>query len=341
MKVSTIGLDLAKNVFQVHAVDSEGRVILRRKLRRQGVLAFFAGLEACTVAMEACATAHYWGRELEALGHRVRLIPPAYVKPYVKRGKKNDAADAEAICEAAGRPGMRFVPVKSVEQQALLMLHRARALLIRQRTRLINALRAHLAELGIVAAKGRENVAGLIARLDEAESGLPAAALPGLKALAGQIGSLKEALRPLDAEILARHRADPASRRLATIPGVGPIVASALAATMGEAKRFRSGRHFAAWLGLVPKQNSSGGKARLGRISKMGDRYLRSLLILGATSRLRRAAKASPAEAEWTRRLLGRRPPRLVTVALSNKMARVAWALLAHGQDYRTESKAL
>lgn len=221
------------------------------------------------------------------------------------------------------------------------MLHRSRALLIRQRTRLINALRAHLAELGIVAAKGRENVAGLIARLDEAESGLPVAALPALKALAEQIGSLKEALRPLDAEILDRHRADPASRRLATIPGVGPIVASALAATMGDAERFRSGRHFAAWLGLVPRQNSSGGKARLGAISKMGDRSLRSLLILGATSRLRRAAKTSPAEGEWTRRLLGRRPPRLVTVALANKMARVAWALLAHGQDYRTDLKTL
>lgn len=336
MQVNTIGLDLSKTVFQVHGVDGAGAVVVRKRLRRSQVLGFFAGLAPCVVGLEACGTAHYWARELGKLGHEARLMAPSYVKPYVKRGKKNDATDAEAICEAAQRPGMRFVTVKSADQQGALMLHRARALLIRQRTMLVNALRGHLAEFGIVAARGIWNVKGLMALVtDGGEDRISELARPALRALADQIAALGERLRDIDRAILAWHRDNEASRRLATIPGVGPITASAIAATVDDARRFRSGRHFAAWLGLVPRQHSSGGKEKLGRISKMGDRYLRTLLVIGATNRLRYARAQTSADAAWINGLLGRRPPRLVTVALANKMARVAWALMARGGVYR------
>lgn len=336
MKIGTIGLDLSKKVFQVHGADAAGAAVFRKRLRRSEVSGFFAGLEPCVVGMEACGTAHHWARELGELGHEVRLIAPSYVKPYVRRGKKNDAADAEAICEAVQRPAMRFVAVKSEEQQGALMLHRTRALLIRQRTMLVNALRGHLAEFGIVATKGIWNVKALAARVaDETESRIPAVARPALQALAGQIAALREPLGKIDAALLAWHKANEASHRLATIPGVGPVVASAIAATAGDGRQFRSGRHFAAWLGLVPRQNSTAGKERLGRISKRGDRYLRMLLVLGATARLRHARTGAGADAKWINRLLARRPPRLVTVALANKMARVAWAVMARGEVYR------
>jgi len=336
MQVNTIGLDLSKQVFQVHGVDGAGVVVVRRRLRRSQVLGFFADLAPCVVGLEACGAAHHWGRELEKLGHAVRLMAPSYVKPYVKRGKKNDATDAEAICEAVGRPGMRFVKVKSADQQGALMLHRARALLVRQRTMLVNALRGHLAEFGIVAARGIWNVKGLMALVaDDGEGRIPMVARPALRALADQIAALGERLREIDRAILAWHKDNEASRRLATIPGVGPITASAIAATVGDGRQFRSGRHFAAWLGLVPRQHSSGGKEKLGRISKMGDRYLRTLLVIGATNRLRYARTKTSADATWINRLLARRPPRLVTVALANKMARVAWAIMAKGDVYR------
>lgn len=335
-EVSTIGLDISKRVFQVHGAGAGGEMVIRKRLSRSEMPRFFATLRPCLVGVEACGAAHYWARELGALGHEVRLMAPSYVKPYVKRGKKNDAADAEAICEAVRRPGMRFVAVKREEQQGALMLHRTRALLIRQRTMLANALRAHLAEFGIVAAKGLSQLGALAAvATDEAETRIPAVARPALRALVDQIAAVGERLRGLSKAILAWHKDNDASRRLATIPGFGPIVASAVAASVGDARQFRSGRHFAAWLGLVPRQNSSGGKERLGRISRMGDRYLRSLLVIGATARLRSARARPSADTEWIARLLGRRPARLVTVALANKMARIAWVLLARGEVYR------
>jgi transposase len=341
MQVSTIGFDQAKRVFQVHGVDARGEAVLRRRLRRTEVLRFFAVLPPCVIGMEACGAAHHWARELRKVGHEVRLMAPSYVKPYVKRGKKNDAADAEAICEAVQRAAMRFVAVKSEEQQGALMLHRARTLLIRQRTMLVNALRGHLAEFGIVAPKGIWNVKMLTALVaDEGESRIPEVARPALRALAGQIAALREPLGKIDAALLAWHKDSEASRRLATIPGVGPLVASAVAATIGDGRQFRSGRHFAAWLGLVPRQNSSGGKDKLGRISKMGDRYVRSLLVIGATARLRYARASGAVDAAWINRLLERRPARLVTVALANKMARTAWALMAHGGVYHTPPTA-
>jgi transposase len=336
MQVSTIGLDLAKRVFQVHGIDADGSVVLRRRLRRSEVLRVFARLSPCLVGIEACGTAHHWGRELSRLGHQVRLLPPAYVKPYVKRGQKNDAADAAAICEAVGRPDMRFVPLKTVEQQAALMLHRTRSLLVGTRTRLVNALRSHLAEFGIVAPRGIGQVKALAALVaDPDEARIPELARPALQALCMQLDQLAAQLRQVEAAILTEHRGNDASQRLASIPGIGPITASAIVASIGDASQFHSGRHFAAWLGLVPRQNSSGEAQRLGGISKMGDRYLRSLLVLGATARLRHPGKASAAETAWLDRLRDRRPARLVTVALANKMARVAWALLAHNERYR------
>lgn len=336
MQVSTIGLDLAKRVFQVHGVSATGVVALRKRLRRREVSSFFARLDPCVVGLEACGTAHFWARELRALGHEVRLIAPSYVKPYVKRGKKNDAADAEAICEAVQRPAMRFVAVKSAEQQGALMLHRSRDLLVRQRTMLVNALRGHMAELGIIAPKGLWHVKALAPLIaDETESRIPAVARPALRALSDQIAALAEPIRQIETAILAWHQTNEVSRRLATIPGFGPIVASGIAATVGDGRQFRSGRDFAAWLGLVPRQNSSGGKERLGRISKMGDRYLRRLLVIGATARLRYADRPSAPDGAWINQLLSRRPPRLVTVALANKMARTAWAIMAHGGVYR------
>lgn len=331
-EVVTVGVDLAKNVFQVHAIDADGKVLVRRQLRRAEVLKFFAALPPCLVGMEACASAHHWGRELLALGHDVRLMPPAYVKPYVKRGK-TDAADAEAICEAVTRPTMRFVAVKSVDQQAVLMLHKTRDLLIRQRTALINALRAHLSEYGIVTSKGPGGVTELMKLLHEGQETLPVHARSALHGIGSQLRSLASEVDRLEAQILAWHRADDTSRRLATIPGIGPITASAIAAAVPDASLFRSGRQFAAWLGLTPRANSSGGKERLGGISKQGDGYLRKLLVVGATAVMRMARK-EPSRQPWLAQLLERKPVKIATVGLANKTARIAWAVMTRKEVY-------
>ena len=335
MQISTIGLDLAKSVFQVHGVDMAGKAVVARQLRRGQVAGFFGKLPPCLVGMEACSTAHHWARELIKLGHTVRLIPPAYVKPYVRRGK-NDAADAAAICEAVTRPSMRFVAVKSTGQQGALMAHRCRDLLIRQRTQLVNALRGHLAELGLVAAQGRQGVAALIALVrDDAGTELPGPVRAALLALIAQLEALNAQTGALEKTIHELHRASDASRRLETIPGIGVIGASAIAATVTDPSVFKSGRDLAAWIGLVPRQNSSGGKERLGRISKQGDRRLRRLLVLGAAAQLRHA-RAHPEKHPWLTRLLSRRPAKVAMIALANKMARIAWAVLAKGGTYQT-----
>src|SRR5215470_16599506 len=295
-EVTTIGLDLAKHVFQVHGVDASGVTVLRKRLRRSQVMAFFAGLPRCLIAVEACATAHYWARELQALGHEVRLMPAQYVKAYVKRNK-NDAADAEAICEAVQRPRMRFVPIKTAEQQAALLLHRGRERLVRQRTTLVNALRAHLAEFGVIAPVGLRHVGRLIAVVrDEGDRRVPDLARPVLQVLAAQVEVAEAAVAEVEQQLMAWHRSNPLSQRLATIPGIGPIIATAIAATVVEPSGFASAREFAAWLGLVPRQHSTGGKARLGGISKRGNRYLRRLLINGASANLLRskATNANP-----------------------------------------------
>ena len=334
MQVSTIGLDLAKTKFQVHGVDAEGKIVVARQINRGQMRTFFAKLPRCLVGMEACATAHHWARELMELGHDVRLMPPAYVKPYVRRGK-NDAADAAAICEAVTRPSMRFVPVKSIEQQAALMAHRSRDLLIRQRTQLLNALRGHLAELGLAAAQGREGMATLIGLVTSQDKpALPAAVRAALMPLIDQLQALQQQIDALDKVIHAQHRASEASRRLETIPGIGVIGATAIAATINDPGAFRSGRELAAWIGLVPRQNSSGGKQRLGGISKQGDRYLRRLLVVGASAVLRHA-RAHPDKHVWLTQLLARRPAKVAIVALANKMARIAWAVLRRGETYR------
>lgn len=336
VEVSTIGLDIAKSVFQVHGVDGSGGTVVRRQLRRGEVLTFFGGLAPCLVAIEACGSAHYWARALGALGHAVRLLPPAHVKPYVKRGRKNDAADAAALAEAVTRPHMRPVPVKSAENQAMILLHRTRDLLVRQRTMLICAFRSHLGEFGVIAAQGKGGFANLRASLDGAAGeAVPEPALAALKLIAAQIDDADAKIEAIEKEIVARHRADVASRRLATIPGIGPITASALAAAVPDAASFSSGRQFAAWLGLVPGQNSTGGKERLGRITKTGDRYLRRLLVIGATGLIRYKRKNVPGGIAWLTGLLARKPARLVTVALANKMARIAWAVLSRGELYR------
>ena len=339
MQVSTIGLDLGKRVFQVHGVDAAGTIVVSKRLRRGEVLGFFGGLGPCVVGMEACGSAHYWARELAALGHEVRLMAPSYVKPYVKRGK-NDAADAAAICEAVRRPSMRFVAIKTADQQGVLVLHRARELLVRQRTMLVNALRAHLAEFGIVARRGHGGVEELVEALAADGDGLPAPARAGLAALIRQLRTSEAEIKTLGREIDAWHRATPASRRLATIPGIGPITASALVATVGDGVQFESGRHLAAWLGMVPRQNSTGGRTRLGRISKQGDRYLRRLLVIGATALLRHGGRRAELGGDWVEELLARRPKRLVSVALANKMARIAWAVLTRGEPFRPRAVA-
>ena len=339
MQISTIGLDIAKNVFQVHGIDATERVVVRKQLRRSQVLAFFKALQPCLVGMEACATAHYWARELTKLGHRVRLMPAKDVKAYVKRNK-NDAADAEAICEAVRRPTMRFVQVKSVEQQGQLMLHRTRDLLMRQRTQVINALRAHMAELGIVAAQGREEIKELlkiIAREEDAR--LPVDAHASLVVLAAQLQALQTMIRSIEKRIVVQHRSSEASKRLQTIPGIGVIGATAIAATVSDPKVFRSGRDLAAWIGLVPREGSTGGKQKLGPISKQGDQYLRRILVVGAHAVLKRA-RLHPEKYPWLTRLLARKPFKVVAVALANKMARIAWALLAKGGTYRAPSLA-
>ena len=339
MQISTIGLDIAKNVFQVHGIDAAEKVVVRKQLRRSQVLEFFKALPPCLIGMEACATAHYWARELTKLGHQVRLMPAKDVKAYVKRNK-NDAADAEAICEAVGRPTMRFVRVKSAEQQGRLMQHRTRDLLMRQRTQVINALRAHLAELGIVAAQGREGIKELLAIItDEGDERLPLDARTSLIVLAAQLQALQTMIGSIEKRISAQHRANEASKRLETIPGIGILGATGIAATLTDPQAFRSGRDFAAWIGLVPRQDSTGGKQKLGPISKQGDRYLRRILVVGAHSVLRRA-KQSPQKYPWLTQLLARRPFKVVAVALANKMARIAWALLAKGGSYRAPALA-
>jgi transposase len=339
MQITTIGLDIAKNVFQVHGIDAVEKVVVRKQLRRSQVMKFFTALPPCLVGMEACATAHHWARELTRLGHEVRLMPAKDVKAYVKRNK-NDAADAEAICEAVRRPTMRFVRAKSVEQQGRLMQHRTRDLLMRQRTQVINALRAHSAELGIVAAQGREGLKQLLTIIaDEKDARLPIDARASLIVLAAQLQALQTMIGSIEKRLVVQHRANEASKRLESVPGIGIIGASAIAATVTDPNAFRSGRDFAVWIGLVPRQDSTGGKQKLGPISKQGDRYLRRILVVGAHSVLRRA-KQNPEKYPWLTQLLARRPFKVVAIALANKMARVAWALLARGGSYRVPALA-
>jgi transposase len=339
MQITTIGLDIAKNAFQVHGINATEKVVVRKQLRRSQVMPFFEALPPCLIGMEACASAHHWARELTKLGHEVRLMPAKDVKAYVKRNK-NDAADAEAICEAVRRPTMRFVRVKSAEQQGQLMQHRTRDLLMRQRTQLINALRAHLAELGIVAAQGREGIQELLAIVANPEDQrIPIDARASLMLLAAQLQALQTLIGMIEKRIMAQHRSNETSKRLETIPGIGIIGATAIAATVADPTVFRSGRDFAAWIGIVPRQDSTGGKQKLGPISKQGDQYLRRILVVGAHAVLRRA-KQNPEKYPWLTQLLARRPFKVVAVALANKMARVAWALLARGGTYQAPAIA-
>jgi transposase len=333
--ITTLGLDIAKSVFQVHGVDAAGNVAVRRQLKRRYVLAFFQKLPPCLVGIEACASSHHWSRELQALGHTVRLMPPAYVKPYVKR-HKNDATDAEAICEAVTRPNMRFVATKAPERQSCLTLHRTRHLFIRQQTAVINAIRAHLAEFGIVAPVGRQGVEQLLGVVSDAsDKRLPDVARACVAALGAHLQRLKVQILEFDRMIRAWHRSSEASRRLDDIPGVGPALATALVASVADPKMFRSGRDFSAWIGLVPKQSSSGGKDRLGNISKRGDRYLRSLFTTGALAVIRYAKTHGTKHRPWLAALLMRRPTKVAAIALANKIARMAWAMMASGQRYQ------
>lgn len=340
MQATTIGLDLAKNIFQVHGVSADGTVAFARALRRAQVLIFFAKQTPCLVGMEACGTSHYWARELTKLGHQVRLMPPAYVKPYVKRGK-TDAADAEAICEAVTRPTMRFVSVKSPGQQALLCQHRARELMIGQRTQLSNMIRGLIGEFGITIRKGLNHIRDFAGVLKKGNGpALPDVAQSIITVLCGQLLDLHHRIQTLDKAIFAACRNDPRVKLLQTIPGIGAVNASAIVATVGTPDQFRSGREFAAWLGLTPLNRSSGGKERLGRISKMGDRYLRKLLVIGMTSRVR-AAKTHPDRVDpWLASLLERKPTRLATIAMANKAARIIWAVLTRGEPYKARATA-
>ena len=337
MQITTIGLDLAKHWFQVHGVDANGRVVVRRRLWRSGVIAYFRSLERCLVGIEACATAHHWARELTALGHTVKLMPPAYVKAYVKRNK-NDAADAEAICEAIARPSMWFVPVKDAEQQSVLMLHRARNFLVRQRTMPVNALRAHMAEFGIIAPQGLRHVEILTQTIAHQQQRLPALARSILQTIVDQLNDTREKVRELEIRLIRLHQQNPLSQLLATVPGVGIMGASAIAATVSDPTLFRSGREFAAWLGMTPRQNSSGGKDRLGHTSKRDDKHIRSLLIVGAVAVLRHARNRPTRDGEWVRALVARKPTKVPAVALANKTARIVWAVMMRGDGYQTKA---
>ncbi len=329
--ITTIGLDTAKSVFQVHGVDADHQPVLRRQLKRR----FFTKLRPCLVGIEACSASHHWARELTQLGHTVRIIPPRYVKPYVK-SQKNDATDAEAICEAVTRPNMRFVAVKSREQQSMLMLHRTRHLFVRQRTATINAIRAHLTEFGIIAGIGRNGVDALLKTIaDETDERIPELARGCLLALGQQLESIKRQIKDFDTKIMAAHRNNELSRRLEAIPGVGPRIATALVASIADPKAFRSGRQMAAWIGLVPKQNSSGGRDKLGGVTKAGDRYLRSMLMIGALSVVKRVKQLGYTHRPWLAELMVRRPIKVAAIALANKIIRMVWAMMVRGERYR------
>ena len=338
-RITTIGVDLAKNVFQVHAIDDRGRVVVARQLRRAQVVAFFEKLAPCLVGMEACGSAHHWAREIGKLGHTVKLMPPKYVKAYVKRGK-TDAGDAAAICEAVTRPTMTFVQVKSVDQQGLAMVHSVRQTLIGQRTQGINAMRGHLSELGVIAAKG---ILGLVALAeivrDESDVRLPAIARTALLVLLAQIEHTDREIARLDAVIKAEHKSNATSRALESVPSIGPVIASALRARVGDAGQFENGRHLAAWIGIVPENDSTGGKAKQKGISKKGDRYLRALLVNGATSVVKQARRR-PEKHPWVAGLLGRMPAKAAAIALANKTARIAWAIMTSGGTYQAGHRA-
>ena len=337
MKITTIGIDLAKNVMQIHGVDGRGKTVLKRQLKRVQMAAYFANLEPCLIGMEACGSAHHWARKLEKLGHTVRLMAPQFVKPYVKTNK-NDAADAEAICEAVSRPNMRFVPIKNGEQQAVLSLHRARQGFVKARTAQANQIRGLLSEYGIVIPKGISHIAKRLPEiLEDGENELPGVFRLLLQRLGEHLKELDRQVGELEVQIQSWHRENDLSRKLAQIPGIGPITASALVATMGDAKNFENGRQLAAWLGLVPRQHSSGGKATLLGISKRGDTYLRTLLIHGARAVIRVAERKAGYAGSWLARLIGRRNPNVAAVALANKNARVVWALLAQERNYQAD----
>ena len=337
MTIIRIGLDTSKHVFQLHGVDENERPVLRRRLGRKELEGFFAKLPPTQVGLEACGASHHWARVLRGLGHQVALLPPQYVKPYVKRGK-NDAIDAEAICEAMSRPSMRFVAVKSAERQAALMLLRTRDLLVKQRTMLINAIRGHAAEFGVTAARGPGKIAELLQQADDETAGVPELALEMLRLLAGQLAAVEVKLKLLEAKLVEWHKGDVMSQCLATQPGIGPIGAVSFSLKVTDPAGFRSARHFAAWLGLTPKEHSTAGRRRLGKISREGDESLRRLLVLGATTRIRYAREGSTSP--WLIGLLARRPKKLVAVALANKMARTLWAMMVSGEVYRHPHQA-
>ena len=336
MKTTTIGIDLAKIVFQIHGVDERGKVSVRRQLKRAEMSSYFVNLEPCLIGMEACGSAHYWARKLEGYGHTVKLMAPQFVKPYVK-ANKNDMADAEAICEAVARPNMRFVAIKTVEQQAILSVHRARQGFVKARTAQGNQIRGLLAEFGIIIPQGIRSITKQMPEiLEDGENGLPGAMRNLLERLTENLKEMDRQVKELEEKIQLWHRENAASRKLAEIPGLGPITASAIVATVGDAREFKNGRQLAAWMGLVPKQHSSGGKQNLLGISKRGDTYLRTLMIHGARAVIRFAeSKAEPES--WLRKLMARRNKNIAAVALANKNARIVWALLANDRMFRPD----